>query len=183
MAKPDYARTSWAEDATVAVLANDMSTTGLVPGTVHIVTQPARGEIRVNQDGTITYTAGGRVSGRDEFTYGVCDIVGLCDSALVTIDTYDPDLRIPEGLSPNGDGLNDIFSFNGIEKYPNSKLVIYTRSGQKIYESTNYQNNWDGKVLRKGSSVSELVPTGVYYYILTLGGTNRTIKAFVYVSY
>jgi gliding motility-associated-like protein len=183
MAKPDYARTSWAEDATVAVLANDMSTTGLVPGTVHIVTQPARGEIRVNQDGTITYTAGGRVSGRDEFTYGVCDIVGLCDSALVTIDIFDAGLKVPEAFSPNGDGKNDQLVFPGLEHYPKSHLHIYTRSGQLVYASVDYLNDWDGRTITSTVSNLKLVPTGVYYYVLELGGVNRTIKGFVYIGY
>jgi gliding motility-associated-like protein len=183
MSKPDYARTSWAQDTTIAVLANDYSTAGLIPGSVQVIKQPSRGEIRVNPDGTITYIPTGRISGSDEFTYVVHDIVGLKDSALVTIDIYDPSLKIPEAISPNGDGLNDRLIFDGLAVYPNSHLVIFTRSGQKVYESYNYQNDWDGNYLVKGSSISNLLPTGTYYYILTLGGTNRTIKGFVYISY
>jgi gliding motility-associated-like protein len=182
-ARPDYARTSWAEDTTVIVLANDQSTAGLVPGTVRVIKPPARGETRVNADGTITYIPTGRVSGNDEFTYEVHDIVGLSDSALVSITIYDAGVKVPEGLSPNGDGMNDIFEIKGLESYPNSTLVVFTRSGQIVFESNDYQNDWDGRSLVKGTSNYKLLPTGVYYYILELGGVNHTIKGFIYISY
>ncbi len=182
-ANDDYARISWTHDTTLAVLANDQSTASLVPGSIRIIKQPARGEIRINANGTITYVPTGRVTGSDEFIYEVHDIVGLKDSAVVTIDIYDPGLKTPEAISPNNDGLNDRLIFGGLGVYPNSQLYIYTRSGQLIYQSDNYQNDWDGRYIVRGSSVSKLVPTGVYYYILKLGGTDRTIKGFVYVSY
>ena len=182
-ARPDYARTSWAKDTTIAVLANDYSTAGLIPGSVRIIKQPSRGGTRVNPDGTVTYTPAGRISGRDEFIYEVCDIVNLCDSALVTINIYDVLVKIPEGLSPNGDGMNEKFEVKGLDAYPNSHLVIYTRSGQLVFESNDYQNDWDGRTLLKGSSNYELLPSSVYYYILELGGTNRIIKGFIYIGY
>jgi gliding motility-associated-like protein len=182
-ANPDYARVSWTQDTTIAVLTNDHSTAGLIPGSIKIIKQPSRGEVKINANGSITYIPTGRISGRDEFVYAVHDIVGLQDSALVSIDIYDPIFKIPEGLSPNGDGLNDKFEFKGLESYPNSKLAIFTRAGHLIYETNNYQNDWDGTYQVKGSSIKNVVPTGTYYYVLTLGGTNRQIKGFVYVGY
>jgi gliding motility-associated-like protein len=182
-ARPDYARTSWAEDTTVVVLANDNSTAGLIPGSVHVIKPPSRGETRVNPDGTITYTPSGRISGRDEFTYEVCDIVNLCDSALVTIDIYDAGLKVPEAFSPNGDGLNEHLVFTGLEHYPQSHLHVYTRSGQLVYASSDYLNDWDGSWIKSNLTNNGKVPTGVYYYVLELGGVNRTIKGFVYIGY
>jgi gliding motility-associated-like protein len=182
-ARPDYARTSWAEDTTVIVLANDNSTAGLIPGSVHVIKPPSRGEVRVNPDGSVTYTPTGRISGRDEFVYEVCDIVNLCDSALVTIDIYDVGLKVPEAFSPNGDGLNEHLVFTGLEHYPQSHLHVYTRSGQLVYASSDYLNDWDGSWIKSNLSNNGKVPTGVYYYVLELGGVNRTIKGFVYIGY
>ena len=182
-ARPDYARTSWAKDTTIAVLANDYSTAGLIPGSVRIIKQPSRGGTRVNPDGTVTYTPAGRISGRDEFIYEVCDIVNLCDSALVTIDIYDAGLKAPEAFSPNGDGLNEHLVFPGLEHYPQSHLHVYTRSGQLVYQSNDYLNDWDGSTIKSTLTNLQKVPTGVYYYILELGGVNRTIKGFVYIAY
>lgn len=183
IAKPDYARISWARDTTINVLENDRSTVDLNPATVQIIRQPALGTTKVNVDGSITYVPKGRVPGRDEFEYEVCDVLNLCASAWVTIDIYDSELLIPEAFSPNGDGINDLFIFNGLGNYLQSQLYVYTRSGILVYQSSDYQNNWDGIDITSAMTGPQYVPTGIYYYILKLGGTNRSIKGFVYIGY
>ncbi|MFA4851753.1 MAG: gliding motility-associated C-terminal domain-containing protein [Bacteroidales bacterium] len=67
------------------------------------------------------------------------------------------DVTVPNVFTPNGDGYNDFFFIKGLKDYPNTLLQIYNRWGKKIYESTNYQNDWDGK------SYSD----GVYFFIIT----------------
>jgi gliding motility-associated-like protein len=182
-ARPDYARTSWAQDTTVNVLANDKSSVALIPGTVHVIQPPSRVDTKVNPDGSVTYTPIGRLPGRDTFIYEVCDVVNQCASATVTIDIYDAGLKIPEAFSPNGDGLNEHLVFKGLENYPKSHIHIYTRSGQLVYQSDDYLNDWDGRTFKSALTSHELVPTGVYYYILELGGTTRSIKGFIYIAY
>lgn len=183
VANPDYARISWAIDTTINVLTNDRSTVNLLPGTVHVIQPPTHGKTSINSDGSITYKPNGKLTGQDNFIYEVCDAVNLCASATVTIDIYDASVKIPEAFSPNGDGVNDRLEFTGLENYPDSHIYIYTRSGQMVYQSVNYQNDWNGKRMSGNSANLELVPTGVYYYVLELGGTKRTIKGFIYVGY
>jgi gliding motility-associated-like protein len=74
------------------------------------------------------------------------------------------DNDIPNLFSPNNDGRSDIFRIDGIEDFPNFKLVIFDRWGGEIY---NYRNNgnpspnwWDGT--NNGNPVIE----GVYFYTL-----------------
>lgn len=180
---PDYAKILWSQDTTINVLANDQSTVNLLPGTVRII-KPARlGETKVNDNGSITYTPSQRLQGRDQFDYEVCNAGNLCASATVIIDIFDIKIVIPNGFSPNGDGVNDKLVFGGLEKYPQSKLYIYTRSGQLVYESVDYQNDWDGSTITKAVSGRQIVPTGVYYFILQPGGTDRLVKGFVYIGY
>lgn len=183
IANPDYARTSWALDTTIMVLSNDHSTVALIPSTVHILEQPARGGTKVNADGSITYMPKERHPGRDQFIYEVCDEVNLCASTTVTIDIYDSGINAPEGFSPNGDGINDQLVFRGLEHYLQSQLDVFTRSGQPVYHSLDYLNDWNGTTLKSTLTDLQLVPTGVYYYVLKLGGTNRSIKGFVYIGY
>ncbi|HEY3389879.1 MAG TPA: gliding motility-associated C-terminal domain-containing protein, partial [Prolixibacteraceae bacterium] len=161
----------------------DFSNAGLVPGSVHVIHKPDRGNTRVNADGSITYIPTIRKPSRDQFVYEVCDKLNLCDSATVTIDIYDTDVTAPEGFSPNGDGINDHLVFNGLEHYPNTELYIYTRSGQLVYQSLDYKNDWDGRFLTNAITNEKLVPTGVYYYVLKLGGTTRVIKGYVFIGY
>ncbi len=68
-------------------------------------------------------------------------------------------------MTPNGDGLNDVFNIDYIDLYDVKKLTIYNRWGTIVYQSEDYQNNWDG-----GN-----VADGVYFYVLELWkGTNNT---------
>ncbi|NEW81521.1 MAG: T9SS type B sorting domain-containing protein [Mariniphaga sp.] len=181
-ANPDFAKLPWVKDTTIYVLANDVSTAGFIPGTLHVTVPPARGVAQVNVDGSITYSPRERGPGRDQFVYEVCDAVNLCASASVTIDIYDI-TTIPEGFSPNGDGINDHLIFGGLENYPQSKFSIYNRSGQLIYQSLDYQNDWDGKTIEKSMTNLQTIPSGVYYYVLKLGGTTRIVKGFIYIGY
>jgi gliding motility-associated-like protein len=183
-AKPDRVRISWDQDTTIHVMANDISTDPLIPGSVKVVTQPTRGGTKVNTDGTITYSPNGRYTGTDQFIYSVCEENNLCDEATVTIDIYTDGIKVPEGFSPNGDGANDKLVFQGlIENYPKSELYVYTRSGQLVYQSVEYLNDWGGETIKSTLTNTQLVPTGTYYYVLKLGDTNRVIKGFVYIGY
>jgi len=182
-ANPDYARTSWAHDTIIPVISNDQSTAPLNPASVRILQSPVLGKAKVNRDGTITYTPVERKAGKDQFIYEVCNAVNLCDSALVIVDIDDAKVKIIEGFSPNGDGINDYLVFEGLEQYPRSHLHIYTRSGVLVYQSGDYLNDWDGRDTRRSTINPAKVPTGVYYYVLELGGTSRSIKGFVYIGY
>jgi len=179
-ANPDYARIPWDQDTTINVLANDHSTVYLRPGTVTVTDPPSRGGTKVNPDGSITYVPTGKNTGSDTFIYQVCDTLGFCDSAKVTIDIYDSGVKIPEAFSPNGDGENDFLVFPDLpQNHPNSQIYIYTRSGQLVYQSLNYLNNWDGRM-----ASHQLVPTGTYYYVLKITVPySRIIKSFIYIGY
>ena len=75
------------------------------------------------------------------------------DSVIITIIC---DLVIPNIFTPNGDNTNDLFIIANLEYYPNSHLQIFNRWGKKIYDSPDYQNDWNG------SNYSDVV----YYFIL-----------------
>jgi gliding motility-associated-like protein len=179
VANPDKARISWDQDTTINVLANDRSTVKLIPGTVHVTIPPSRGGAKANSNGTITYSPGGRFTGTDHFNYEVCDTLDFCAETSVTIDIFASGIKVPEAFSPNGDGANDQLVFPDLPIiYPKSQLYVYTRSGQLVFQSIDYDNKWDGRMANQ-----QLVPTGTYYYVLKLGRTNQAIKGFVYIGY
>ena len=83
----------------------------------------------------------------------------------IDIKTKICEIKVPNIITPNGDGANDQFKImlkNSEEafylSFPNSTLLVYNRWGKKIYESNNYQNDWDGN----GAA------DGVYYWTLEL---------------
>lgn len=74
----------------------------------------------------------------------------------VTFISKDCQLTIPNIITPNGDGANDKFVVDGLDNFTNSTLIIYNRWGKKIYESNNYQSDWNG----------ENFADGTYYFVL-----------------
>jgi gliding motility-associated-like protein len=68
----------------------------------------------------------------------------------------------PDVFTPNNDNYNEAFEIQFLP--PNSQLIIYNRWGRIVYQSNNYQNDWNGDNLSDG----------VYYYILTLPSGNTT---------
>ena len=77
-------------------------------------------------------------------------------------------IKIPGGLSPNGDGNNDEFYIEGLDYYPENELVIFNRWGDEVFKASPYQNNWEGQ--SKGSMVltGNEVVDATYFYVLKL---------------
>lgn len=74
---------------------------------------------------------------------------------------------VPDGFSPNFDGINDVFEISGLKDvFQNYKLLIYSRLGNLVYEGDNDTMFWDG-IPNRGISGSQ-VPTGVYFWVLRL---------------
>jgi gliding motility-associated-like protein len=78
---------------------------------------------------------------------------------------------VPNGFSPDGDGINDAFVIRGIENYPNNTLTIFNRWGNKVYEESPYKNNWTGNSKNaSGIMLGEgVLPIGTYFYIIDFG--------------
>jgi gliding motility-associated-like protein len=81
----------------------------------------------------------------------------------------------PNVFTPNGDGKNDIFRVQLPIKLQDFRCEIFSRSGKKIYEFTDPNSGWDGKI--KGSPASQ----GIYYYIVT--GTKEDGEPYIERSF
>ena len=120
--------------------------------------------------------------GRTIVTWTVVDQIGLTDTCKQTVYIREFP-TIPQLISPNGDGINDKFVIDGLKGFPNSQLLIFTRSGQLVYQSEDYKSDWDGRYQASTWSHNNIVAPGVYYYILTLGGVKQKMQGYVYVYY
>ncbi len=92
------------------------------------------------------------------------------------------DFFIPEGFSPNGDGINDPFVIRGILHYPNNTFVIFNRWGNKVYETSHYQNTWDGRSSTGLRFGGDELPVGTYFYVLDLGDGSDIFKGSIYLN-
>ncbi|RPD42300.1 Calx-beta domain-containing protein [Chitinophaga barathri] len=105
-------------------------------------------------------------------------VLGTKRTAIGAIlnDDQVPDLeiRVHKGLSPNGDGKNDVLIIENIEKYSRNEIVIVNRWGGTIYSTSNYHNqsnNFNGQA-NKGSGTGKLLPDGSYFYVLHVWDNN-----------
>jgi gliding motility-associated-like protein len=113
--------------------------------------------------------------------------VNGCESLRlqVTVDLTVCDVIIPDGFSPNNDGINDTFEIPNLAiLYPNFKLEIYNRYGSLIYTGNRNKENWDGTTTESGLNLGDkLLPTGVYFYILDFkDGTRKAIQGRLYLN-
>lgn len=115
--------------------------------------------------------------------------ISNCESATrlaVTVDlTVCDDIIIPDGFSPNGDGINDEFVITNIDiLYPNYSLEIYNRYGNLIYQGNSNTPNWNGTTTVDAVKIGNGgVPVGVYFYILTYNdGVTSPKQGRVYLS-
>lgn len=96
------------------------------------------------------------------------------DEVIVNVFAF----KIPNGFSPNGDGINDFFVISGVLNYQN-ELIILSRQGTEIFRALNYQNDWEGKY-----SSGDDVPDDTYYYILyyTKDGTRYQYSGWLIIK-
>ncbi len=86
------------------------------------------------------------------------------------------------GFSPNGDGSNETFIIEGLEKYPNHKVLIFNRWGNKVYEASPYLNDWDGTNMFGVTVGGKKLPVGTYFYIIEPGNGEKPVKGYIYLN-
>lgn len=84
------------------------------------------------------------------------------------IDENTP-VNIPEAISPNGDGLNDVYEV--VKRLPTDiiRFEVYSRNQVMVYQNLNYDNTFNG-VGNIGGFMGNDLPDGVYYYLVSANG-------------
>ena len=104
------------------------------------------------------------------------------EPTLVTLHSLRPEegetVFIPEGFSPNGDGINDRFVIQRLPINLTVQLDVYNRWGHLVYQNGNYKNDWDGVANQgiKVSSAKEGLPDGTYYYQIRLSDGREYVR-------
>ena len=163
IAVDDFENINPHETITIEVLEND--TINGVLEDIYLVTFPANGLAVLNNDGTVSYSieeASCEKLEPDTFDYAICNPVG-CDTATVSVSIACDELIIYTGVSPNDDGVNDVFYIEGIENYPDNTVSVFNRWGNEVFYKESYKNDW------KGTYENKALPDGTYFYILEDG--------------
>ena len=134
----------------------------------------------------------GAPAGEYTLKYNLCmkDHPTICAEAKVKIVILeDKPIVIHNGISANGDGVNDGFMIEHIEGYPKNNLKIFNRWGVLVYEKDGYTNSepFDGHSNGRATiSADSKLPQGTYYYILEYQDTaeqTHTKKGWLYLKY
>jgi len=93
-------------------------------------------------------------------------------------------IMVHQGVSPNGDGINDYLVIDNISQYPDNKLAIMNRNGQLVFEAKGYDNTskiFDGHSNKDG----QLQLPGTYFYSLdyTVNGVAKHKTGFIVLKY
>lgn len=119
------------------------------------------------------------VSSEDQMVYARVEEALCYEIYPIVLVSENCDIIIPEAISPNNDGLNDVFEIQNLyDVHLNHVLKIYNRYGQCIFEGNN-NKKWAGT-----SDDGKLVPVGTYFYALRLNNEdNEVFTGWVYCNY
>ena len=81
--------------------------------------------------------------------------------------------KIPNTFTPNGDGINEVWTIEYLDTYPNNRVQVFTRTGQLVFESKGYKTPWNGKFNGKP------LPFDTYYYIVEPESGRKPITGYV----
>ena len=170
------------------VLTNDRGTEIMVTD----YSIPTNGTLDISENGEMVYTPLVDYVGIDVFEYTIIDNQAQSAIALVYINVLDDGsediaeaieadneerldenrvdciVSIPNVLTPNGDGINDILIIQDLECFNVQKMRIFDRNGDQIaliQEGRQARLEWDGTD-RSGQEVM----AGTYFYVLELNG-------------
>ncbi|MBL7932290.1 MAG: choice-of-anchor D domain-containing protein, partial [Bacteroidia bacterium] len=115
----------------------------------------------------VTYTLGGILVKTDSIVMNPIVI----DKQITACD-----LRVFNGLTPNADGENDTWQIENIDQFPNNKVTVFNRWGEKVFEISGY-NNIDKAWPLNGDS-SKLI-SSTYFYIIDPGDGSKVLKGWV----
>jgi gliding motility-associated-like protein len=163
--------------SSIDILANDQLPAS--PFTVALTDSTYESYLSLS-NGQLTVVASDALPPYFEVPYEICllDCPEICTEAIIRISieqaTGEPEIW--NGITPNGDGLNETLVFDQLEdapdEYPDNELIVFNRWGNIVFRAQPYQNDWGGTNQKGGD-----LPDGTYYYILRLNvGDGEIIK-------
>ncbi|HMG93291.1 MAG TPA: HYR domain-containing protein [Chryseolinea sp.] len=166
------------------------------PGTVTVNSEPNSNSTIVTWDSiTATVTCGDvKVKkshepgsnfpiGITQVTYTFTDDAGKSSICEFDVHVLQPDelFAISKVVTPDGDGINDVWKLSNIEKFKSNTVVVIDRWGNKIFQATGYDN--ERNVWKGTNSSGTIVPTGTYFYTIEVRDQGKVFlkKGFIEV--
>ncbi|MCC6723045.1 MAG: gliding motility-associated C-terminal domain-containing protein [Saprospiraceae bacterium] len=159
-------------EVTLNVLENDVF--DFATGSFTLLPFDGFGEAVATDSGAVTFIKENCQAGKVQVLYELCNLTcpDLCSEGILTVDIkQDPaepcsPTDAPNGITPNGDGVNDEFVFDILlsgENFPDNEIIIFNRWGDQVYHAKPYNNDWKGT-----NQNGKDLPAATYYYVLRL---------------
>ena len=104
-------------------------------------------------------------------------------------DSVDDEVEVFNVVTPNGDGIHDILSIKGLDRFPNNTIKIFNRWGVQVYATKAYNtqgNYFDGTSSgRVTIDKNKKLPVGTYFYILdyeNASGDMIQLSGYIYIN-
>ena len=89
------------------------------------------------------------------------------------------DVVVHEAVSPNGDGINDVLTIDGITTHPDNSLSIMNTDGSVVYAAKGYDNT--SKVFDGHDKHGNMQKPGTYFYLLQYKEGDQTKQKTGYI--
>ena len=142
---------------------------------VWVVNQEELGDVTYFWTGPSGFTAAGPEINITDGAAGDYSVEVVSNDGCAVVESHNVENTrcwIPKGISPGDADFNNDFDLSNLDV---QHLKIFNRYGLEVYEKENYSNEWHGQ-----SDKGEL-PTGTYYYVVTLSAGKR-LTGWVYLQ-
>jgi large repetitive protein len=119
--------------------------------------------------------------GKTPVTYTFSDQSGKSSTCTFDVVVLKADVlfEVSKVVTPDGDGINDVWTLANIEDFQSNTVVIVDRWGNKIFQATGYDNVrtvWNGT-----NKNGTIVPTGTYFYTVEVRNQGKVMlkKGFI----
>lgn len=167
-----------------SIFKNDVSCSDKKDGNISVSISNAKSGYTINYFWSPSFVCpSGNCSNVDSLSPGTYTVkIIITNSTATNGDTLTPapitindlngpcKVKIYTGVTPNGDGENDVWIIDNITDFPNNHVSIYNRWGIQVYETKGYDNS--SKAWPQKNEISSLIAS-TYFYVLNLG--NGTI--------
>lgn len=121
------------------------------------------------------------VTGRGKYSLYAENMCGSFRDTVQAVECKDRCVQFPTGFTPNGDGKNDLFRASAFCPVPSYRLIVFNRNGEKVFETSNPADGWDGSYKGKKAPMGAYVFYSEYFDFvlkrsLTDKGTVMLIK-------
>jgi gliding motility-associated-like protein len=139
--------------------------------TQYVIVQSPGSPIEFESLGQINFT-GSTTGGRVTSSTGVT-------ANLVSLGILSEGIEVFNAISADGDLRNAIMRVNNITSFPNNKVSIFNRWGDKVFEVKGYDN--DQLAFRGDSNIDGTMelPAGTYFYVIDLGDGSPLVNGYI----